>query len=511
MTRSTAEPSAESRAFALIGVGAGARLAGLGAGALLGVATTALAVRLLEPSLYGFLAFSISVMSTIAMFCRLGLEPGVAREATMGRGGEGLLPDATAHGALSLVALSTVAGGIVTAAIVLAGPAPVSLPTRLGFVAMLCLLLYASNTAAVAVAIARGLGRMMVMELPNLVLTLGKFVVIAALFAAGTASIGAIALGYAVAALVTAALSIFVVDRITSSKTPLVPSPGAALLAGRKYLPFAVAILGTITISRFDVMVLGLTASSRTVGIYEPTLKIVEQLMLLVPMVAVAPFLPAATSLFKRGDHVALKELFVSTSKLVYIASFPAVVMLAAFEESLFGALYGREFPLESVIPSVLLVGFVVNLAAGLNSSVLATIGDRGSLFKVGVGTSATMAILALVLVPWLGATGAALATSATYVFLNLLTGMAVFAKSGLHAFRADMVGTVLSSALPLGLALWLGNATKGGLVVAVGWSLLLWIVWCALLLGFRLVAISEVKRLLPGFNSHSRKEDLPG
>ena len=71
--------------------------------------------------------------------------------------------------------------------------------------------------------------------------------------------------------------------------------------------------------------------------------------------------------------------------------------------------------------------------------------------------------------------------------------------------------GTVLSSALPLGVALWLGNAMESGLVLAVGWSLLLWVVWCTLLLGFRLVAWSEVRRLLPGGNRFSKKDDLPG
>lgn len=506
MIRQSSEPSAQSGAFALVGAGAAARLVGLGAAALLGVLTTSFAVRLLGPTRYGFLAFAISVMSTIAVFCRLGLEPGVAREtASLDSEGDRSDLQVAARGALSLVAWSTIFGTIVTAIVILVGPAPVPDATRAAFVVALGVLLYASNAAAVAVAVARGLGRMMFMELPNFALTAGKFVAIAVLFAAGAANLRWIAAGYGVAGLATAVLSVLLAKwMIGAGPGVLVPSLVAAKDALTKYLPFAVAILGTITISRFDVIVLGLSAPSREVGIYEPTLKIVEQLLLLVPMIGVAPFLPAATRLYRRGDFKGLQELYVSTSKLSYVASVPAILMLAAFNGPLFDTLYGSAFPLDPAIVSLLLVGFVVNLAAGLNSSALAAIGYRRALIGVGTATAVVMALLATVLVPLLGALGAALATSATYVFLNIAVGVAVRRESGIHPFRTDLIWTVATSALVVGAALWLPD-TSIGLLGSLAWSLSLWTLWGAVLIRLRLVTWSELRRLLP---QRSARED---
>ena len=105
------EPSVGTRpraeGFALIGLGAGARLVGFAAGAIAGLLTTAIAVRLLGTSSYGAFAFALSTAVIFGAIGRLGLEPTVARAGATLRGPRNLPQmQLVARGAFTLVALT---------------------------------------------------------------------------------------------------------------------------------------------------------------------------------------------------------------------------------------------------------------------------------------------------------------------------------------------------------------------------------------------------------------------
>jgi O-antigen/teichoic acid export membrane protein len=266
-------------------------------------------------------------------------------------------------------------------------------------------------------------------------------------------------------------------------------------------LPFAVTGLAMIVISRFDVVILGLTGTRIEVGAYEPALKVVEQAMLLVPLLFIAQYLPVASRAFAGGDNTEFRELYVGVSKIAYVMAFPAVIVFAAFPETILHVLYGPGFPASGLVAWLLLPGFVVNLAFGLNSSALAAVGNRRALARTGAIATAAMIVLALVLVPAFGATGAASATSATYVVLNVVVAFELVRATGVQPFRMDFVLTLLSSLGPLAAALairaWAGPV---GFWPAFGSVIALSAVWVALLFGLRVVRRDELTRLLPAW-----------
>ena len=157
-----------------------------------------------------------------------------------------------------------------------------------------------------------------------------------------------------------------------------------------------------------------------------------------------------------------------------------------------------RAFP-PALVVWLLLPGFVVNLAFGLNSSALAAVGNRRALARTGAIATAAMVVFALGLVPAFGATGAASATSATYLVLNVVVAFELVRATGVQPFRTDFVLTLLSSLGPLAAALairaWAGPA---GVWPALGSVVGLSAVWIALLFGLRLVRRDEITRLLP-------------
>jgi O-antigen/teichoic acid export membrane protein len=495
------ETRAQAKGFALIGLGVGARFVGMAVGTLAGLATIALAVRLLGTASYGALAFAFSAAALFAGIGRLGLEPAVARSVVIlqsARDAPGMAR--VARGAFTLVALTGLVGAAATLAVIELASHGLDRGTRLALGGFFGLVLYGSNFTAVGSAVARATGRVALMELAILIPTLGRLAAVVLLAALDVADLRWVAAGYALGALAGVVASWRVARVVLGKFRVFLPGLAVAREVLTGSLPFAVAGLATIVISRFDVVVLGLSGTRTEVGAYEPALKVVEQAMLLAPLLFVAQYLPVASRVFERGDAAEFRELYVGVSKLVFVIAFPAVIVFAAFPEAILHTLYGAGFPASGLVVWLLLPGFVVNLAFGLNSSALAAAGDRRGLTRTGVIATAAMVLLAVLLVPPFGDEGAAAATSATYVVLNAVVAFELVRVAGAQPFRTDFVLTLLSSLGPLLAALairaWAGPVDFWK---AIGSSVALSAIWVALLFGLRVIRRDEIRRLLPG------------
>jgi O-antigen/teichoic acid export membrane protein len=489
-----------AQGYALIGLGAGARFVGIALGTVGGLVTVILAVRLLDERSYGALAFGLSTAVVFAGITRLGLDPAVARAIALVTRVEDADDRARiARGALTLVAATSALGGAATFLVIELGTRGLSDSTRLILALSLGLVLYSSNVAAVAGALARGVGRVAMMELPNLAATFGRLATLVVLTAAGIAELGWVAAGYALAAGLGLLVSWRVTHAVVGRSAVRAPRIAAAKRLFPDALPFAVTGLAAIVISRFDVLVLGLAGTAADVGRYEPTLRIVEQAMLLAPLLFTAQYLPVASRALASGDRAESEEMYVGISKLVVVVSFPAVVLLAAFPETVLRTLYGSGYPAEGLIVWILLPGFAVNLALGLNSSTLAAGARRAPLARSGIVATIAMVVLAVVLIPPLGPNGAAAATSATYVIFNVWVSEELHRATGVHPLRGDLVLTILTATLGVGVALAL-RAYLGptGFWEALGWSCAVSACWIAVLFLTRLVRREELTRLIP-------------
>jgi O-antigen/teichoic acid export membrane protein len=109
------------------------------------------------------------------------------------------------------------------------------------------------------------------------------------------------------------------------------------------------------------------------------------------------------------------------------------------------------------------------------------------------------MVALALGLVPPFGSTGAAAATAATFVVMNVVVSVELARTAGLQPFRTDFVLTLLTSAAPLAAALAVRAGTGSvDLLEALGLVLGVSVVWFALLFAVKIVRRDEIARLLP-------------
>lgn len=489
-------------ALAQVGAGAAARFAGTAVWAVAGVAAASIAVRALGTTSYGVLAFALSAVVLAGSIGRLGLDPAIARTvASLQARGDVAGIARVASGAFTLSALSGLVGGALLFAVLQTGSLPVERSTRLLLAGSLAVALVAGNVSLVVVSLARGLGRIGAMELPIATVAVTRLAAITLIAGLGTAELAWFGSAYALASLAGFAVAVVLARRLLPVAHPLLVSARTAREAVSLAVPYAATGLAAIAISRFDVFVLGLTATAGEVGRYDPTLRVVEQLSLLVPLVFASQYLPAATRLLREGGLEAVRDLYVRVVKLAFVAAFPAVLLLAAFPEALLHALYGGDFPVRAAIAWILLSGFAVNLALGLATSTLAAVGDRRVLLRLGSAGVATMAVLALALIPPFGAVGAATATAGSYGVITVLASVALLRTTGIHALRSDFLIVVWSSALPLAGALALRRwAGVDGLLGAAAWSVSLWFAWIAVLVAARAVRRGDLAGLLGGF-----------
>lgn len=494
-------PDGDHAVHSMIGTGVIARFVGTGLAMVSGVATTSIAVRLLGSSAYGILAFAASTGALVAGLARLGLEPGLARAITsMRAGGSGGDVASLTRGA---VALNT-AGGLLAAIFVVALVPLVDHGAGIGVTLVvagsIAVYTYAANTAAITGAIARGLGLLPLMEVPNVTLSLGRLAAVVVVAAVGLGTLGWVAGAWFASGVLTLAVCLVLARRLTHGLTrPLRPEVGAGRDLLRLSLPFAVTGVATVALSRVDVVVLGLTHDSAVVGEYEPTLKLVEQALLWAPTLFIGPFLPVATRLHTIGDERGFRALYAGNSKLVYVAAFPAVLLLATAPVQTLHVVFGSGYAAHETIVWILLGGFVVNLAFGLNTNALAAWGARRALIRVGLVGLVSMVTLACALVPPFGAVGAAAATALTYAIVNTTASVLLHRASQVLPFDRSMAITVATSALAVALLAAGGHAVgEQGFPVSLAGTMAVWAIWLGVLRLTGSFSWFEVGRLAP-------------
>lgn len=502
---SLAEPTAEGierrQVLALVGAGMVARLTSTILAALAGFATTSLLVRLLGTSGYGVLAVGLALVGLVGVAARLGLGVATVRKiAALRASGDRTGIEQTARGVTTLMISLALVGSALVAGLMYFTQRGYDTATALLMGAGLGLLLLGRNTATAGQAIAQGMGRMLLMEVPGLILVFLQLLVAIILTVLRIADIDSLALGFGAAGLLCVVITGGVIQRILSGVKDLFrPAPRGAVelivMAG----PYAVAAITTQIISQFDVLVLGLTHSEGVVGAYASTLRIASGLLLLMPGILTAAYVPAATVMFTRDDLAGFRDLYIFVSKVAYLGSLPIILALMAFPEVVFRAFFGAHYPAARGIIWILLVGHVVNLTFGLNSQALIATGQRRRLAKVYVIALISMIGLAVALIPLFGGIGAALSTTLSFMVLNVGVGVALYRSAGVSPFRSDMVALLSTSLLPAVLALLMRQvAVQPSVLLVLVVSVGLWSLWFGIVLGIRAVRVKELLQLIP-------------
>lgn len=167
-----------------------------------------------------------------------------------------------------------------------------------------------------------------------------------------------------------------------------------------------------------DILVLGVVAPSEEVGIYGLTKRLVVAMsfVLIAVNTVVAPRFAA---LHDQNDLAALRRTALHATRLTALVAGPFVLALLFLHRWILG-LFGADFQAGGLALAIMAAGQLVNLGTGSVGQLLAMTGQEKTLRNIFVAGTIVNVGLNLTLDPIMGMNGAALAFSASTIFINL-------------------------------------------------------------------------------------------
>jgi O-antigen/teichoic acid export membrane protein len=281
----------------------------------------------------------------------------------------------------------------------------------------------------------RGLQRVIEGQLPILVarpvLVIG--LVLVAVYVLGMPATAVTALG----AFVLGALGALVLARVLlSRRLPATLRAGPTAARPRAWLGAAVPLVAMAVLytanARVGTILLGSLDGPASAGVYALASRIADLVMF--TLVAVNTALsPTFASLHAARETERLQRVVTSSARLMFALAFPMAVLLFVFGETVL-SIFGSGFVGGVDALRVLLVGQVANVSMG-SVGVLMVMANRERLATAGFAAgTATNVVLALALIPSLGAMGAAIAATASMLVWNVVLWYLTLRTVGVHA-----------------------------------------------------------------------------
>ena len=385
-----------------------------GISAVVSAALIVVLARLLGPDEYGLLFLAIAVLGTVSLLSKLGIAKSTARYVSLYKEtDEGCIPHILATG--GLLTAGTIA---VTATLLYAFAGPLA---RL--VGAVELIPYLQVGVAFVVATTLFYFAYIVLQGFEAIEACGsvfaankvfRFLVAIGLVVAGYGALGAL-VGYVVGFAITAVVGLGVL--YVRYYRPITDRRGEVDLRGRiaRYsLPVAVTDTADVLDRRVDTILVGFFLGPVPVAFYELGKQVIQ--FLATPAVA-AGFTAAPTYEAQRAQgkpEVAARMYEEALAHIVHLyipAAVGLILVAAPMVEIVFGPDYAGAVPVIQVLAFYLLLRAVTKLT----SDGLDYLGQAKSRAYAKSGTAVANVALNIVLIPWIGVVGAAIATVMTY------------------------------------------------------------------------------------------------
>lgn len=277
-----------------------------------------------------------------------------------------------------------------------------------------------------------------------------RFGLIFALVVLGYGSAGAAA-AYVGAALVTALVALYYVNRHTSLfafGAPLTFQP-------RSLLSFSIPLMGSTIIinlmNNIDTFLVGaLTTSTGDVGLYNAAF-VLAQITLLFYTSLGFMYVPEISRLHAEEKREQARGIYQAMTKWILFASLPFTLTAIVYPEFVITFVYTPVYGQAALPFVVLMLGLLTHVIVGHNNNTLVALGNTRAILLIDVATLLVNIALNVELIPAYGILGAAVATAAAYVVRNVALTSYLYTAHGIQPFTRHLLATAV---LPVGLAL---------------------------------------------------------
>lgn len=469
--------------------GAGGWLVSTAVGAGLTIAL----VRVMSPRQYGGYSFAFAATGLLSALAGLGLNLAVAQIGAAERAhrGDSALRE-TGDLSLRLAVISALVSSLLGVLLALLAPQLDAglRPARGALFAMLPVVTLSPVLAACS-GMLRVTFRAKAIVVSVVISSVLQGILVVAAVLAHLISATDIAATRGIATCAAAAVLVVAVSKWRASVTPGDRAPGL----WRKMLSFSVAMLLTAVfttmVSQLDVFVLGVDRGSRETAIYQPLSRL-SDLLLGLPILLGNYFLPASAAAAARKEHEKVRRLYHWASRWNLVLCAPALAVGLVAAKPVVVVLFGARYGHVADALQVLALGAAVQVLFGFNGLVLDSYGLARLVAIRQVIALAVSVAACVLLIPRLGALGAAAATSVAIACSNVMCSGVLRVRYHVAPWDRALTFTAAAFAAGLGAAFLLDTAIGPdyGRILLTGA-----VVGAATLVGSSLAAPAEERR----------------
>ncbi len=429
--------------------------AALATSVVLGLPLTVALVRLLPREEYGALALGVAIAGILGAVGGFGLSAAVSRQASHALEAKG---GAHAHGVFRAGTRIGLAAGTVVAALALCMAAILLSIARLKPAIPVLLVLTPALAAGPLMAAAGGYlqaRRQPARAEFARILTSGfTFALSIVALALGIRAAAAYATFRSLGALAGLVLMLLAVSRFSHMTGEAMDADPPARDLLRFSVPLLLTSLMWTAIAQLDVVFLGAYRGAGAAALYEPVTAMVEW----IPMVftlAGSYLLPEVTAAVARDDRAQIASLYHATSRWGFAIASPFVGVVLVAPSAALGFLYGDAYGNLDGVARVLLIGSFIHVVLGFNGVVLEAYGRPGQVAARALAGLGANVAACIILIPMLGAYGAAWATSVAFLVVNFANSWFLYRRYKVAPWDRRFLMVVLSVTVGAGVA-WL-------------------------------------------------------
>jgi O-antigen/teichoic acid export membrane protein len=394
-----------------------------GLGLALAFSLNIVLARLMGAEGFGIYSFAISVLVILQIFSVCGLDGVLVREVAASRelGRSDRLKGVIIFGVAAIVLLSIAVSSIVLLVVRAVAPAqwPYAATLLIGLLALAPMALLGGIAA-----ILEALRLPVPAQVAESIIRPCLFVALVGIYVLPldrhlTPEIAAVVhvLAYVGALLVAVGYLLGRIRRdIWTASATITPRIWLAAAAG-----FALTNAAYVITEKTDVIMLAALADPEAVGIYRAAARCAH-LVSFALLATMLPLRPAISAAFARGnDKRAQGRAMRTAARFAMAIGLPAAVLLIAFGDTLL-AVFGNEFSRGRMALTILVLGQLVNVAAGSVGVLMTMTGHEKRVAATVSASAGCNVVMNLVLIPRFGIEGAAVATAISLVLWNAVT-----------------------------------------------------------------------------------------
>jgi O-antigen/teichoic acid export membrane protein len=213
--------------------------------------------------------------------------------------------------------------------------------------------------------------------------------------------------------------------------------------------------LTAIVLAQLDVLVLGFSRGREIVALYAPASQIAVTAMTMAATIGTF-YLPTIASTFARGDLAGAGDLYRWASRWAFVWVAPVIAVMLACPAVVLTLLFGNAYASMATPLRILTGGVLVNVLFGFNGPSVDSLNRIRLIIIRQAGALVFNVAACAALVPAFGADGAAVATSSSLLFANVVGSYLLHRQTRISPYNLRLlaVAGALGVAVGAGLAL---------------------------------------------------------